>query len=225
MRQMLATLALGLAVAFATPAAAQDAADAKQVVERAKVALEEVLADKNLGNMDEQIKRARAVLIVPRFFKAGFVVGGAAGNGVLLARDGTGGWSYPAFYNMAAGSIGLQIGVQDIQIVLLIMNDGALQAMLRNRFKLGADASVAIGGVGAGIGGSTTTNLDADIITYGKGRGVFGGGAVEGAVLTAGTEWIKAYYGQELAPEAIVVGQQGRNPHANALRQVLDKNG
>ncbi len=225
MRQMLAALTIGFALALTAPATADDNAEAQQVVERAKVAFQEVLADKNLGRIDEHLRQARAVLIVPRFFKAGFVVGGAAGNGVLLARDGTGGWSYPAFYTMAAGSIGLQIGVQDIQLVLLIMNDGALQAMLKNRLKLGADASVAVGGVGAGIGGSTTTNLDADIITYGKGRGVFGGGAIEGAVLTARNEWTQAYYGQALEPEAIVIGQQGRNPHANALRDVLAKGG
>ena len=151
MRQMLAALALATALAAAATATADDNAEAQQVVERAKVAFQEVMADKNLGRVDEHLKRARAVLIVPRFFKAGFVVGGAAGNGVLLARNGAGGWSNPAFYHMAAGSIGLQIGVQDIQLVLLVMNDGALQAMLQNRFKLGADASVAIGGVGAGM--------------------------------------------------------------------------
>lgn len=221
MRRFTATVALCLAMALGA-GSAHAAGEPEQLVERAKVTFEEVIADEGLGKVQEHFKQARAILIIPRFLKGGFIVAGAAGNGVLLAKDGTGGWSYPAFFNMAAGSVGLQAGIQDTQLILLIMNDGALQAILKNRFQLGADASVAVGGIGAGVGGSTTTNLNADVITYGKGRGVFGGGAIEGAVLTGRGDWNEEYYGQPLPAEAIVVGQQGRNPHANALRAALD---
>ena len=105
------------------------------------------------------LQRARAVMICPRVFKAGFFFGGEGGACVLLARAGNGTWSYPAFYGMGSGSFGLQIGIQDAQFIMMIMTEKGLRAILDSQFKFGADASLAIATIGAGIQGSTTSAL------------------------------------------------------------------
>ncbi|HSR71739.1 MAG TPA: lipid-binding SYLF domain-containing protein, partial [Kiloniellales bacterium] len=151
----------------------------------------------------------------------GFIVGAEGGSGVLLVRGSDGSWSPPAFYTLAAGSIGLQIGGQVSEVVFTLMNDGAVNAMLKNEVKLGADASVAIGPIGAGVEASTTTNLREDIIAFSRAVGLFAGGAFEGAKLISRENWNAEYYGAAASPKAIVVDRKFFNPQADKLRQAL----
>jgi lipid-binding SYLF domain-containing protein len=169
--------------------------------------------------------KARAVMICPRVFKAGFILGGEGGSCVLLARAGNGTWSYPAFYGMGSGSVGFQIGVQDAQFVMMIMTEKGLRAVLDSQFKFGADASLAIATIGAGIQGSTTGALGADIVAFSQTRGLYGGVSLEGSLMGQRTEWNRAYYGRELGSRQIVLDMQASNPGADPLREVLTRYG
>ena len=131
------------------------------------------------------LRRAKAVMICPRVFKAGFFVGGEGGSCVLLARSGNGTWSYPTFYDIGSGSFGFQFGVQDSQLVLMIMTNRGLNAVMDSQVRLGANVSVAVASVGGGVQGSTTAAVGADIVAFAEARGLFGGVSLEGGVMSA----------------------------------------
>ena len=140
---------------------------------------------------------------------------------MLLSKSPQGTWSYPAFYTLVGASFGFQIGAKAAEVILLIMNDGALKAVLKNQLKLGADASFAMGQIGAGVEGSTTTNVDADIIAFASGEGLFAGISLQGAVINARESYNEAYYGKGATPTTIILEQKNINPAADELRQVL----
>jgi len=191
------------------------------LVDQATLTVNEILGDPNFKDGIEMLRKARAVMIIPRKFRAGFIIGGEGGGGVLLGRDGSGSWTSPAFFGTGAGSVGLQIGVQDAQVIMLIMNDKALNAILDSQFKFGADASIAVATIGAGIAGATTGALGADIFTISKTRGLFAGAALEGTVLSSRSEWNKAYFGRDVSARQIVIGAEVHNPAADGLRAAL----
>jgi lipid-binding SYLF domain-containing protein len=164
-------------------------------------------------------------MICPRVFKAGFFFGGEGGSCVLLARAGNGTWSYPAFYGMGSGSFGLQIGIQDSEFIMLIMTQKGLSAILDSQFKFGADASLAIATLGAGVQGDTTGALGADIIAFSQARGLFGGISLQGSLMGQKSDWNREYYGREMASRQIIIEMQGANPGADPLRDVLTRFG
>jgi len=168
---------------------------------------------------------SRAVMICPRVFKAGFIFGGEGGECVLLARAGNGTWSYPAFYGMGSGSVGFQIGIQDSQFIMMIMTEKGLRAILDSQFKLGADASLAIATIGAGVQGSTTGALGADILAFSQSRGLYGGISIEGSLMGQRSSWNRSYYGREFGAHQIVLEMQAANPGADPLREVLTRYG
>lgn len=170
------------------------------------------------------IPKARGLLIVPSSVKAGFLFGAESGTGVLIARTADGGWGYPAFYTLGAASFGLQIGVQDVETVLVIRNDGALKSMLKHQGKLGADIGITGGFYGAGMEASTTTNLKVDVLAFTNAKvGAFAGASVEGAALVRRRDMNEAFYGPGATPEAIVLDGKYKNPKADKLRHVLDR--
>ncbi len=194
------------------------------LVDRAAITVQEVLTEGNENMLRENrgnARRARAALVCPRLFRASFVLGAQGGSCVLVARDGAGSWSSPTFYGMSTGSLGLQVGIQDMQILMLIMNDRALQAILDSQFKFGADASVAVATVGGGIAGATTANVGADIIAYARARGLYLGVSLEGSLLSADSAGTRAYYGRDVSPREVVVGMAAHNPGADPLRSAL----
>src|SRR3989304_1715097 len=165
----------------ATPAAALS--DEQEVVDKARITATKLLSNPDFGSLPGKLKDAKAVIIIPSLIKGAFFFGAQGGTGVLLAKSPQGSWSYPAFYTLGGGSFGLQIGAKAAEGILLVMNDGALDAVLKNQVKLGADASFAMGEIGAGVEGSTTTNVGADIIAFGSAEGLFAGVALEGSVI------------------------------------------
>ena len=176
-------------------------------------------ADPDMDAFREQAKKAKAVLIVPRLIKAGFIIGGSGGSGALLARnEKTGEWSYPAFYTMGSGSIGLQIGGAADQVVLLVMSKKGMDSLLSSSFKLGADASVAAGPVGQGAKAVT-----ADILAYSRSKGVFGGVSVEGSVISTRDKWNEAYYGKPVRPTDMIILHNVTNTQADPLRMEVGK--
>ena len=218
---MTSTLTLVLVLAAAQPAAA--ASEPEELVEKAALTIEKLLVDPDLRELAPFVDRSQAVLIIPQLVKGGFIIGGEGGSGVLLVKGSDGTWSPPAFYTLAAGSIGLQIGGQVSEVVFTIMNDGAVDAVLDENFKLGADASVALGPLGKGVEASTTTNLSDDIYAFSKAVGLFGGGALEGAAILKRAEWNAAYYTAGAEPRAIVIDRKYFNPHADRLRAALPR--
>ena len=161
------------------------------------------------------------MLIVPSMIKAGFLLAGRGGSGVLLTKGQRGEWSYPAFYTIGAGSFGLQAGVQDAEVMFLVMTEKGVDALVNTPFNLGATASMSVGPYGAGIAGATTTNLDADILVVSRSQGLFGGMSFEGTVAYPRQERNRAYYGRDAATRQIVLQRMFANKAADPLRREL----
>jgi len=206
-----------------SPDNAETLAKATAAVAEATATVRELRADSGFkAELNNLLSRARAVAVIPSFFRAGFVVGGAYGSTLLLVRDSAGAFSHPAFFRMSAGSIGLQIGIQDARIILLIMTDTGLNAILKDRFKLEAGANVTFGTVGGGVATGSTTDVNQDIVAVSHSRGLFGGGALEGAVIEPRDDWNAVYYDQPgLRPEAIVLERSIGNPASVPLIEAL----
>ncbi|HXY99474.1 MAG TPA: lipid-binding SYLF domain-containing protein [Stellaceae bacterium] len=221
MRRLMPMLLLLLLLAPGVAPAAQ-VSDQQKVVDGARRTLAQLTADKTLGGpARDLLHKARAVLIVPQLVKAGFILGGEGGDGVLLARDAAGNWSYPSFCGMGGGSIGLQIGGEVSRIVLIIMTEPALRAVMRDEFKIGAEAGITVVTLGGGAEASTTANAGADIYAVARSKGLFGGIALQGAIIAPSTGWNHAYYGRDVTAEAIVLRHAAANPGAEALRSAL----
>lgn len=226
LRRVLPIVAALAAPMLACPVLANaEAQQQQQVVDRATLAAQELLNDHDGTDAQGVLKRARAVMICPQIFRAGFLIGGQGGSCVLSARDGAGSWSSPAFYGLGGGSIGFQAGIQDAQVMFLIMSDRGLTAVLDNQFKLGADASATFVDLGGGIEGATTTALRADIVGFTRARGLFAGISLGGSVMSTKSEWNQAYYGRAVGVQQIVITMDASNPAADPLRAVLARYG
>ncbi len=210
-----------LVVGWGAPAAASEE---QRLVDKATLAVEELRGKDNFSNLKPYFAQAKAVIIFPELVKAGFILGGEVGDGVRLVRDpDSGEWSYPAFYTLASASIGLQIGAQVSQVMLLVMTDGGMDKVMSDKVTLGADASVAAGTVGGGVEAATTLNVEADIYSFSLAKGLFGGISLEGAVLVPDEEAAEAYYGKAVSSRAIVIDREVSNPGADGIRAALAK--
>ena len=205
----------------AAPAQAASMEDQQILVDRATLALGEVLNPDDGGQARSVLPNARAVMICPRVFRAGFFFGGEGGGCVLLARGGQGTWSAPAFYGMGGGSFGFQAGIQDAEIVMMIMTQPGLRAVMDSQFRLGANASVALVTIGGGVEGATAMALNADIVAFARTRGLFAGISLQGSVMSSDSEGDQVYYGQPVGPIDIVMAMRANNPGADPLRQAL----
>lgn len=224
MRRILAVLFL-LAGVLPTLAArpAHALTEPEILVERARVTALTLLTDPDYTNLKNLVKRARGVMILPNVIQAGFFLGGGGGTGVMVARGADGAWSGPAFYTLAEASFGLQFGGQASQMMLVIMSEKGLNAIINRKIKLGADANVAIGEIGTGVGAGYGVGLEADIYVYAKSSGLFGGAAIEGSVLAPRHEWNNTFYGQETSPRGILIDRAFFRPEAQALTSVLSE--
>ncbi len=199
--------------------------DPQQLVDRATLGVQDMMNQTVSQDPRLTLRSAKAVMICPQLFKAGFILGGEGGGCVLLARAGNGTWSYPAFYALGSGSFGLQAGIEDSQVMMMIMTQKGLNAVMDSQFKLGAGASLAIATVGASVQGATTAAVGADIVVFAYSRGLFGGISLDGSIMSSRTEWNTAYYGQPYAARQVVVSMQGVNQGADPLREVLTRYG
>jgi len=188
-----------LTVSFAARAATTLADAQKEVVAAAK-SLDHFVADPDMNWLRGHAKEAKGVLICSQIVKAGFIIGGSGGRCVLVVKSDKG-WNGPAFYTMATASAGFQAGIQSSEIVGLVMTQKAVDSLMSNAFKLGGDASIAVGPVGTGA--AATPN--ADFVLYSRSKGVYGGLDVTGASLKVSEEYNKAYYGKEVSPIDIIV--------------------
>ena len=208
------------ATCFSLPARASDATDAKDLVDKASVVISSLSNDKDFATLGAAMGKARAVLIYPEVLKAGFILGGSGGSGVLLVRDAkTGDWSGPAFYTMGSASLGFQAGASSAEMVMVVNSQKALDSLYTNKVKLGGDASVALGPKGAGTGAS----VSADFIVYAKAKGAFAGIAVDGSVVDVREKLNAGYYGKATTPVDILVKKDVSNPASAALQAALKK--
>ena len=214
----LGLMAIAIMSLSTPPGWADDQAKATALVDKARLSFNDLAADPNLTWLRNNLKTAKGILLVPEQFKAGFIFGGSGGSGVLLARDGNGAWSQPAFYGMGAGSVGFQIGAQVAEVALLIMTKKGVDALLSANVKLGGDISVAAGPVGAGAQVAT-----ADILAFARTKGLFGGVSVEGSVIGPRHALNRAYYGREASPVDILIRRDVKNEHATELVAAVTK--
>jgi SH3 domain-containing YSC84-like protein 1 len=207
----------------ARAADAPSASDEQKVVDAARIALEQLRTDNAMGETARDlIHKSRAVLIVPRLIKAGFFLGGHGGSGVLLGHSGAT-WTSPCFYGVGGGSIGLQFGGEVSRLVLIIMSDKALDAVMKDEFKVGAAAGLTVVTIGASGEASTTANAGADIYAVAQSKGLYGGVALEGAIMSPRDSWNKSYYRRDVTVQDIVVRNSVSNPGAAGLRTALAK--
>jgi lipid-binding SYLF domain-containing protein len=217
-------LAGACAVAFVVqPIAALADARRQALVDDALAAAKKVVESSDFPDAPRMLKEARAVLIVPNMVQGGFIIGAAGGRGVLLTRAGAGDWSYPAFYGMGSGSIGLQIGAKVSEVIFIIRSEKGLQAILDSRYKFGAEAGLTVATIGGGAAGATTAAAGADIVAFSKATGLFAGAALEGSYLDPDNDWNQLYYGMGAKTRTIVMDRRYTNRGADPLRQYLAK--
>ncbi|MEO1017412.1 MAG: lipid-binding SYLF domain-containing protein [Pseudomonadota bacterium] len=201
-----------------------DISEQQKLVDQAFHTLDGFLKEDKQTELPIYLQNAYAVLILPDVLRGGFIIGAEHGYGVLLARNvHTGVWTQPAFIEIYGGSFGLQIGGQTSEMVFTIMNQSAIEKLLSSRFKIGADASVAFGRLGAGVGAGTTVQLGEDIYAFARNRGLFGGVALDGSVVVPLDDWNTAFYGTSVTTTAILAAQVPQNSGTDPLRQLLTR--
>jgi lipid-binding SYLF domain-containing protein len=173
------------------------------------------------------LEKAEAIAIFPAVKKAGFVVGGQWGRGIISVRDAnTRNWSSPAFLTMTGGSVGAQIGGTEIDVILVIMNRSGVEHLLANQVKLGGEVSAAAGPVGRAAEASTDLQMHAQILSYSRSRGLFAGATVNGSVIKEDVDANTRFYGKTLSSEDIVFGRAGNSPaSADVLKTALGRHG
>lgn len=199
-------LIFSTAVILATQfAAASDRDDDVTRTRRAAEVFKEVMDTPDKGIPHDLLDKAKCVAIIPGEKKFAFILGGNYGRGLATCRTGHG-WSAPVFIAIEGGSVGYQIGGSSTDLVLLFMNDQALNHLLSDKFKLGGDASVAAGPVGRNATAATDVSLHAEILSYSRTRGLFAGVSLDGAVVGADDSGNEALYGANAGRQAILNG-------------------
>ena len=186
-------IALLIFSAVITPAQKSRTKDAARHSSDAAKTFTEIMNVKDKAIPKELLDTAEAIAVFPGVIKAAFVIGGRGGQGVISRRV-KGGWSAPAFFNLGGGSFGAQIGAQKTDYVLLIMNPSGLDGLLKDKFELGGEVSIAAGPVGREAAASTNPRLDAGILSYSRSKGAFIGAALKGAVITPDNDLNEAIY-------------------------------
>ncbi len=179
--------------------------DATDRLDNAARVLHEIMAAPDQGIPEEVLEHAKCVAVVPHLVKGGFIFGAKGGKGVATCRTADG-WSAPAFFTASGGSWGLQIGVEAVDLVMIIQNEKGMQHLLANKFQLGADASAAAGPVGRHASANTDWKLDTEVLTYSRAKGAFAGLTLEGASIRQDDDSRRATYGRKVTTRAILLG-------------------
>jgi len=167
--------------------------------------LHAIMATPDKGIPEEVLSNAKCILVVPDLIKGGFIFGGKHGRGVASCRT-RGGWSAPAFVSVGGGSWGLQIGVEGVDLVMLVMNDRGLQHLLSSKFELTGEGSVAAGPVGRHASAGTDWKMNTEMLTYSRSKGIFAGLTLEGAVVEQDNDSTRAIYGRHMMFRTILSG-------------------
>ena len=174
------------------------------------------------GIPEEVLSNAKCILVVPNLIKGGFIIGGKHGRGIASCRTSDG-WSAPAFVSIGGGSWGLQIGLEGVDLVVLVMNDRGFQHLLSSKFELSGESSVAAGPVGRHASAGTDWKMNTELLTYSRSKGVFAGLTLEGAVVEQDNDSTEAVYGKDMKFRNILSGKASTPRSAGAfMRAVSD---
>jgi len=198
---VLAMLSLG---ALGWAASARE--DATDRLDSAKQVMHEIMGMPDKGIPEEVLEHAKCIAVVPHMVKGGFVFGAKGGKGVATCRTANG-WSAPAFITISGGSWGLQIGVEAVDVVMIIQNEKGMQKLLSSNFQIGGDASAAAGPVGRHAEAGTDWKMDTEILTYSRAKGAFAGLTLEGASLRQDNDSRQAIYGPNVTTRALLLGK------------------
>jgi lipid-binding SYLF domain-containing protein len=209
----LAVLLAIVGLALVAHPSAQEGVRESDRLKEAITVLDEVMAAGDKSVPRNIMERAEAIAVFPSLVKAGFVVGGSRGHGAISVRDPkTGAWSSPGFLTITGGSFGLQIGAQAVDLILVVQNRRGLDQLLRNQFKIGADAAVAAGPVGRETSASTDIQLRAQILSYSRTRGIFAGITLNGSTIRQDRDANERFYGTAFRTTQIVNEGRGGAP-------------
>ena len=188
-------------------------AEQQKLVDQSSASLSNFLRDPDMSWLQSNFSRAKAVIIAPQLLKAGFIFGGSGGRAVIFARGAGGKWVGPAFCAMATASVGFQAGISVSENVTLVMTDKGMNTLLAPSVKLGGDASVAAGPIGAGA----KSDVVADFITFSRAKGVYGGLNLDGTVINTSDDWNQAYYGKPVTQPDVLVRASVHSKGADRL--------
>ena len=221
-------LALTMVLAWASQGAlAASREDAAIKVKEAELVLEQIMTSHDRSIPSDLMKTAKAVAIFPNMVKAGFIIGGQYGTGLVMVRRAGGGFGPPAFFSMGGVSAGFQIGAQATDLILVVAKQRGLDGLLKNKVKFGADLAVVAGPVGRrGEAGLSGASLQADVLSYSRSKGLFAGVSLEGAGIEFDKETTSNYYGKALTmADFMAPGKVMAPPEAQSLIKTLDKAG
>lgn len=207
MKRAMAVLLMGFMGLFGSLAWAKSGReDSVERLQSSVEVLHAVMGAPDKGIPEEVLNGSKCILVVPNLIKGGFIFGGKHGRGVASCRTADG-WSAPAFVSVGGGSWGLQIGVEDVDLVMLVMNDHGLQHLLSSKFELTGEGSVAAGPVGRHASAGTDWKMNTEVLTYSRSHGVFAGLTLEGAVVEQDNDSTRAIYGKPMEFRAILSGR------------------
>jgi lipid-binding SYLF domain-containing protein len=218
--KLLSGAALLTVTMLAAPVAARAQSSQQVTVDGARKVLNDLRHDKAFGNAVQLIRQAKAVFIVPKLIKGGFIVGGEGGNGVLMVHN-HGGWSDPGFYAIGAASFGLQAGLQQSEMIMLIMTQKGLDGVLRDNFKIGAQAGISVVTLGSGVEGAIGGASPPDVVVWSSSTGLYGGLTVDGSVIRAEPNMDSEFYGRTVTSREVLFGSGG-SPRAAVLRREMN---
>ncbi len=213
----LVSLAAILSLGVATAAWAEsDRQESMDRLDHAGSVLHEIMAAPDNGIPEEVLEHARCIAVVPHMIKGGFVFGAEGGRGVTTCRTANG-WSAPAFFAITGGSWGLQIGIEGVDLVMIIQNEKGMRDLMASKFQLGADASAAAGPVGRHASANTDWKLNTEILTYSRAKGAFAGLTLTGASIRRDADSTKAIYGKLIPTKSILEGGVAAPASANSF--------
>jgi SH3 domain-containing YSC84-like protein 1 len=212
MKKIIASLSICFVLSCAS-AAAPSREDLQARVDAAKVVLDQIMAAQDSTIPLNILQQATCVAVVPGLIKGAFVLGAQYGQGVVTCRTGHG-WSAPVFIRMAGGSFGFQIGGQSTDLILVAVNDRGFQDLLKNKFKIGGDASAAAGPVGRNGTAATDWKMNAELLSYSRNKGLFAGIDLDGTSVSQNSEDTEVYYGQPERFETVLKGNVDVPPGA-----------
>lgn len=202
-----------MVVAVTIPAMAADKAKLNERLTDSQNIINEIMATPDKSIPSSILGGASCVVVIPAYKKGAFIVGAQYGQGVATCRTGHG-WSAPVFVQLTGGSVGFQIGGQSTDLVLIAMNQNGLQEMLKNKFKIGADAAASAGPVGRNAQAGTDWKLNAEFLTYSRSKGLFAGINLDGTVLSQNVDDTREYYGTATPFKTILNGNIPTPPDA-----------
>ena len=211
---------IGLVGTYAWAGSARE--DTVDRLQKSVDVIQAIMSTPDKGIPEEVLSNAKCIVVVPDLIKGGFIVGGKHGRGVATCRTGEG-WSAPAFVSVGGGSWGLQIGVEGVDLVMLVMNDQGFQHLLSSKFQLTGEGSVAAGPVGRHASAGTDWKMNTEMLTYSRSKGAFAGLTLEGAVVEQDNDSTRAIYGKRMTFRNILSGKASTPASADAfLKAVSD---